>query len=152
MAKRNFPDFCADLLLGHNVPGLHEKVEVTFNGRRPSLSLWELTSIGVTEPQHYVHLSECRPIATKHNSHSEEGEHFVSSEVQRLVKDGLVKPSTSQWRVQALVKTNSKYERRAIVDWSNWFVSHTDAYPPPRIDTVLSNTASLVHSTCSDYY
>lgn len=136
------PFLCADVLLGHNFLELHKTVEIRFNGHHPSLSICGLTAARVNHPSLFAYLStNCRPIATKSRRHTQEDELFIQSEVARMLKEGIIEPSKSPWRAQVLVTTNERQKKRMVIDYSQTInrYTHLDAYPLPRIDSMVEN-------------
>ena len=153
------PHLCADVLLGHDFLCLHERLEMPFGGSRPPVSLCNLTAAKVSEPKLFQNLSPmCKPITTRTRRHSIPDQLFIRGEVQKLLRDGIIEPSTSPWRAQVLVTSNERHKKRMVVDYSQTINRYTylDAYPLPRIDTMIEKIAGYeVYSTLdlrSAYY
>ena len=94
--------------------------------------------------------SECRPIASKSRRYSRSNSVFISYEVKRLFKEGLIEPSNSPWRAQPLVVTQENHKRRMVIDYSQTVNKYTllDAYLLPRMRDVVQNVARYkVYST-----
>ena len=90
------PNLCADILLGHDFLNLHQKLEIPFDGHKPSISLCSLTAANVPLPALFGNLSSnCKPITTKSRRHSHSDELFIRQKVQKLLHDGIIEPSTS---------------------------------------------------------
>ena len=89
-----------------------------------------------------MHLSsDCKPIAVKSRRHTKDEEEFIKKETQRLLNEGIIKPSKSPWRAQVLVtKETEKHKKRMVIDYSQTINRYTelDAYPIPRIDNMVS--------------
>ena len=70
-------------------------------------------------PQLFVNLSDdCRPIATKSRKYSRDDSVFISSEVKRLLAEGIIEPSLSPWRGQVVVVKGENHRKRIVVDYS----------------------------------
>jgi hypothetical protein len=131
---------CADVLLGHDFLNLHQRLEMPFGGNRPTISLCNLTAAQVPLPILFENLSpDCKPIATKSMRHSPLDEAFIRGEIQRLLRDNIIEPSSSPWRAQVLVTTNDNHKRRMVVDYSQTInrFTYLDAYPLPRIGELV---------------
>ena len=65
-------------------------------------------------------------------------------EIDHLYSEGVIKPSMSPWRAQiVVVKDANNNKRHMCVDYSqtvNLF-TELDAYPLPRIETLINNLA-----------
>ncbi|XP_062909829.1 LOW QUALITY PROTEIN: uncharacterized protein LOC134349429 [Mobula hypostoma] len=76
-------------------------------------------------------------------------EAFIKSEVQRLLREGVIETSTSPWRAQVVVVRN-RAKNRMVVDYSQTINRFTqlDAYPLPRIADMVNQIAQYkVYST-----
>lgn len=63
------------------------KVGIPFGGKRGKPLLRGLDVVNVQSPPSFAHLSpDCKPIVTKFSRLSGENEHFIRSEIQRLLK------------------------------------------------------------------
>ena len=81
---------------------------------------------------------------------SEHDKKFISSEVRRLLTDGLIEPSNSPWRAQPFIVTPENHKKRMVIDYSQTINKFTqaDTYPLPRIQDVVNNVAKFkVYST-----
>ncbi len=117
-------------------------VTLHFNGPLPPLTIRSrpapvcgLSALKVEPPSLFANLTEdCHPIATRSRRYSAADRAFVTTEVARLLKEGVIAPSNSPWRAQDLVvKTGAK--PRMVIDYSQTINQFTllDAYPLPRI-------------------
>ncbi|XP_055878884.1 uncharacterized protein LOC129925016 [Biomphalaria glabrata] len=94
-------NLCEDVILGHDFLEQHESVQITFQGFKPSMVLNGMKAANVEPaPLFQNMLKECRPIATKSRRYSANDTLFINSEVERLLKDGIIEPSTSPLRAQ----------------------------------------------------
>ena len=75
---------------------VYENVEV--------LVIGNLCAIYVPPPSLFMHLSsDCKPIAVKSRKHTKHDEESIKKETQRLLDEGIIKPSKSPWRAHVLV-------------------------------------------------
>ena len=145
------PNLCADILLGHDFLNRHQKLEISFSGQRPPLSVCTLSPARIESPSLFQNLlSNCKPIATKSRCHSSFDEEFIRAEIHKLLNDNIVEPSTSPWRAQVLVTSNERHRKRMVVDYSQTINRFTclDAYPLPRLDRLIEKISRYaVYST-----
>ena len=69
---------------------------------------------------------------------------FINKEIDCLYSEEIIKPSMSLWRAQiVVVKDASNNKRRKCVDYSQTINLFTelDAYPLPRIETLINDLA-----------
>jgi len=88
--------------------------------RRTWMSL-TLTCFGAFEAKPvrlFEHLTPyCQPIAAK-SSHSRADQKFIWNQVCQLLRDDIIEPSSSPWRVQLVIVKNEKNKKRMCVDYS----------------------------------
>ena len=147
------PDLCADIILGHDFLGQHSEVRFPFNGAEDPLSVCGVAAADVARPSLFKNLAEdCAPIATKSRRHSEPDGRFISAEISRLLKEGIIEPSSSPWRAQVLVTTNERHKRRLVVDYSQTINRFTllDAYPLPRLDKMAESISKYKYYSTFD--
>ena len=66
----------------------------------------------VGPPELFANLTaDCHPIATKSQRYSRDDRKFIDAETQRLLKEGIIEPSNSPWRVQVVVTRNETTRR-----------------------------------------
>ena len=67
---------------------------------------------------------------------------FIESEVQRLLAEGIIEPSRSPWRAQAVVTANGN-KKRLVIDYSQTINRFTqlDAYPLPNMEKMVGDVA-----------
>ena len=89
---------------------------------------------------------DCRPITTKSRRHSNADCRFISTEIRRLLAEGIIEPSTSPWRAQVVVTSNENHKKRMCIDYSQTINKFTllDGYPLPRMKDVI-NKVSQYH-------
>ena len=111
-------DLCTDVILGTDFQEQHESIVIKYGGDEPSLTLCALPFLAAEPPFLFSNLTEdCGPIATKSRRHSSEDREFIEKETRRLLQEGIVEPSNSPWRVQALVVDNGG-TKRMVLDYS----------------------------------
>ena len=92
----------------------------------------------VTPPSLFKSLpKDIKPIATKSRSFNKDDRDFIKTEIQSLLKAGMIQRSDSAWRAQVLVAKDefNRRRKRLCVDYSQTINLYTnvDAYPLPRI-------------------
>ena len=126
------PDLCTDVLLGLDFQTKHERVILEYGGALPPLVLCALTDVKLNQQGNeplatmevdpvkpFANLApDCKPIATKSRRYSADDRHFISSEVQRLLKEGIIEPSNSPWRAQVVVTKTENHKKRLVIDYS----------------------------------
>ena len=129
-------NLCAEIILGHDFLGLHQSIEIPFDGDREPVSFCNLAAAKIEPPTLFENLTEgWKPIATKSRRHNKPDADFIESEVQRLLKEGIIEPSHSPWRAQVLVIAPVGHKKRMVVDYSQTVNKYTqlDAYPQKKI-------------------
>ena len=135
-------DLCIDIILGLDFQSQHESVTLKLGGKKPPLIICGLSALNVEPPSLFENLSpNCAPVVAKSRRYSNEDRKFISSEVQRLLKEGIIEPSTSSWRSQVVVVKDKK--KRLVIDYSETINKFTelDAYPLPLIDEYVNKIA-----------
>lgn len=138
------PKLCTDLIIGHDIMKQHSKLDISFGGSKPPLSICCLTEAKVAPPLLFGNLTKnCRPIACKPRRHSEEDEKFITNEIKNLLKEGIIEESMSPWRAQVLVTKNERHRKRMVIDYSQTINKFTllDAYPVPNIEDLVAKIA-----------
>ena len=84
----------------------------------------------------------CKIIATKFYKYSKADRKFEKHQIQQMLKDDIMQPSTSAWRAQIIVTQdpNPHHRKRLCVDFSETINVYTelDAYPLTRIDDMAN--------------
>ena len=127
-------DLCTDIIIGKDTLKKHKRVIFNFNGSKEDLVLGAVDpnpkdvpsnvtplpfgTVGIPSPPLFTHLSKkTKPIATKSHRQSPADRQFIKTEILRLQKQGIIKPSISPWRAQAFVtKETSTHKRRMVVE------------------------------------
>ena len=138
-------DLLTDVVLGQDFMNKHQNVDIYLGGPLPTLHLGALQTVKSSTPVLlFEHLkADCRPIATKSRRYSRPDSEFISEEIKRLLKEGLIEPSHSPWRAQPLVVVQENHKRRMVIDYSQTVNKFTvlDAYPLPRMQDVVQKVA-----------
>ena len=139
-------NLCSDVILGQDFMKQHKSVVFNFGGDKPSLivstigTVSTLTAMKIPSPKLFEHLTDdCRPIAVRSRKQTPANAKFIHEEVQKLLADGIIVPSTSPWRAQVLVtKENQTHKRRMVVDYKQTINRFTklDAYPLPDTEDI----------------
>ena len=96
-----------------------------------------LVAANIDPPKLFYNIKEdCRPIACKSRKYSDSDKLFISEEVSKLLKAGIIERSHSPWRAQVLITNDDRHRRRMVIDYSRTINKFTelDAYPLPRLD------------------
>ena len=137
-------DLVADVILGDSFMNEHSSVIFQFGGAKPSLVLSSLPTMNVMLPPMFSNLDrDIKPIAVKSRRFSLQDRLFIKTEIQRLLSNGVIKPSRSPWRAQVLVDRKEGRKPRLCIDYSRTVNLYTtsDAYPIPRIDEMVNAVA-----------
>ena len=145
------PGLCSDLILGLNFQSQYDNVTFKYNWTKPPLSASSLTTLNIEpkSPSKNV-TAECHPIATKSPRQNKDDLTFISNEVERLLKEGIIEPSQSPWRAQVVVMKDENHEKHLAIDYPQTIHRFTqfDSFPLPRIsDTVNEIAQYKVFST-----
>ena len=100
--------------------------------------------LNMDPPEPFANLTpDCYPIATKSRRYSQEDLLFIDSEVERLLKEGIIERSKSPWRAQVVVTKDENHKKRLAIDYSQTINKFTllDAFPLPRIDELVNQIA-----------
>ena len=145
------PRLCSDLILGLDFQSQHDSVTFEYSCIRPPLSVCGLTRLNIDLPSPFANLtSDCHPVDAKSRCYSVEDLTFISEEVERLLKEGIIEPSQSPWRAQVVVTKDENHKKCLTIDYSQTVNRFTqlDAFPLPRIsDTINEITQYRVFST-----
>ena len=136
-------NLCAKLIIGLDLLSQHKSITMNYGGNLPPLTICGLSTLNIDPPALFQNLTpNCHPVATKRRSYSKEDNEFIRTEVDRLIKEGIIESSNSPWRAQiVVVRKNEK--KRLAVDYSETINRFTllDAYPIPRIKDQINQIA-----------
>ena len=137
-------NLCTDVILGQNWQEQHESITICFGGAAPPVNICGLSTLCTNPPPLFQFLSsECKPVASKSRRYCMEDKAFISTEIDKLLDEGIIELSDSPWRAQVVVTRNENHKKRLVIDYSetiNRFMQ-LDAYPMPRIDDTVNQIA-----------
>ena len=146
-----FQDLCSDIILGLDFQSQHQRLIFNFNGDSPDLiisrnSNCSLTAADTNEVFLFANLSpDVKPIATRSRRYSQEDRRFIQENIDKLLSEEIIRPSSSPWRAQVVVISDefNRHKKRLCVDYSQTINIYTelDAYPLPRIDDMINELA-----------
>ena len=142
-------NLCCDILLGQDFQAQHKQVVFRYEGNKDDLVVsydsCALTAASADVPSLFSNLSpKCKPIAVKSRRFNNNDRKFIDEEIHRLHSEGIIRPSVSPWRAQVVVVKNAETNnRRMCIDYSQTINLFTelDAYPLPKIDTLINDLA-----------
>ena len=164
-------NLCADVILGREFMKKHKSVKFNFGGSLPELTLPSVVSacsvsevsespapdkstMNVPHPALFENLTpDCKPIAIKSKRKSAADTRFIRNEVEKLLQEGRIQPSTSPWRAQVLLTPDEpNHRKRMVVDYSRTINRFTelDAYPLPRIDEQVQEVSTYKYYSTYD--
>ena len=135
---------CMDVIIGQDILRQHESLDLVFGGNRATLTICGLRTVLVKPPALFANLkSDCKPVAIKSRQYSKADRDFVEIEIQRLLKEDIIEPSSSPWHAQVVVTANERHKKRMVVDYFQTINHFTnlDAYPLPHIDEQINEIA-----------
>ena len=138
-------DLVSDVILGRDFMNLHLSVNIHFGEKKPTLYLGKLrivktpTTVSLFKPLS----NDRRPISTKSRHYSNTDQSFISSEIQRLLKEDLIERSSSPLRAKPLVVAHENHKKRMVIDCSQTINKFTllDTYPLPRMRDAVNSVA-----------
>ncbi|XP_072368251.1 uncharacterized protein [Scyliorhinus torazame] len=90
------PNVCAALLLGLDFQCNLQSLTLKFGGPLPPLIVCSLVTLKVDPPSLFANLTpDCKPVTTRSRRYSTQDRTFIRSEVQRLLREGIIKASNS---------------------------------------------------------
>ena len=137
-------NLCTDVILGQNWQEQHESVTICFGGTAPFVTICGLSTLHVDPPPLFQFLVPgYKPIASKSRRYCMEDKEFISTEINKLLEEGIIEPSDSPWKAQVVVTRNERHKKRLVIDYSETINRFTqlDAYPMPRIDDTVNQIA-----------
>ena len=135
-------NLCSDIILGQDFLKLLKSATFETGGQRDSILISPekvccVTAANVHPPRLFrFQKKDIHPIATPSRRYNESDASFITTEVQKLLHEGVIEPSESPWRAQVLVTKIENHKRRMVIDYSQTINRFTelDAYPLPRIN------------------
>ena len=140
------PNLCCEVLFGQDFMNKHKSVVLDSFDGVGNLHVTGLAMANVDTPQVFPHLKEnCSPIATKSRRFNDDELSFVREEIQHLLDEDIIEPSNSPWRAQVVIvdPDDDIHRKRMVIDYSRTINKFTDldAYPTPRIDTLVEKVS-----------
>ena len=130
---------CAQTILGLDFLSQHQSITMKYGGSQPPLTVCGLTTLKVEPASLFTNLTpNCRPVADRRRNYSSDDKEFISREIERMLKEGIIENSNSPWRAQVVVVKKGEKKRLAI-DYSQTINLYTqlDAYPLPLISDII---------------
>lgn len=123
-----------------------------FMKRYQDLFIWDNDSFGRTSViTHKIDTGDAKPIEQRFYRTSYQNQLFIKEEIQRLLKAGLITPSTSQWTSPVVVVDKKNGKKRLCVDYRKLNkATKKDCYPLPRIDDMLETLSGAQWFTSLD--
>ena len=110
-------NLCKEVILGHELMNQLESVTFKFDGSHPPIELCGVASASVASPSLFGNLTtDCHLIVNKSRRFNNADKRFIQYEVEKLLKDHVIEPSSSPWRSQVLVTPEGRHKRRMVVD------------------------------------
>lgn len=125
-----------------HIGNLNDKQRQMFEdlmSKHQNLFAWESDDFGRTSAiTHSIDTGSAAPIKQRFYRTSYQNQLFIKEEIQRLLKAGLIVPSSSQWTSPVVVVEKKNGKKRLCVDYRKLNnVTKKDSYPLPRIDDML---------------
>ena len=145
------PNLCSDIILGQDFMSQHSTISFAFGGSKKDLVISDPISCSVPSalvdiPSLFSNIDpDCKPITTKSKRSGEGDRLFIQTEIEKMIKEGVIEESTSPWRAQVLIVTNERQRKRLVVDYSRTINRFTrlDAYPLPRMDDLAQEISKF---------
>ena len=110
---------CTELIIGQEILNQHDSLKMYFGGKKPVLTVCGLANLNDTPSSLFSNIDPaCKPIAVKSRRYNHLDKKFIDAEVQRLLMDDIIEPSTSPWRAQVVVVSDETPKKRMVVDYS----------------------------------
>ena len=127
----------------------HSTISLAFGGSKKDLVISHPISCSVPSalvdtPSLFSNIDPaCKPITTKSKRCGEGDRLFIQTEIEKMIKEGVIEESTSPWRAQVLIVMNERQCKRLVVNCSITIYRFTrlDAYPLPRMDNLAQEIA-----------
>ena len=100
----------------------------------------DITELGRTDlVTHKIYTENVPPIRSRPYSVAPTEQAFIKDEIQRMLDNGLIRPSNSPWTSPVVLVKKKNGNVRFCVDYRRVnAVTKKDAYPLPRIDEMLN--------------
>lgn len=130
--------FWCSVILEHDFLRHHSNVEISFGGQKRPLKLCEpITALFANL------ISGCKPIDIKSRRHTNDENHFIHTEIKKMLREVIIEPSYSTWRAKVLVTSSENHIKRIVIAYSQTIYKFTrlNEYPLPRIDNMIREIA-----------
>jgi len=144
---------CDSAILGINALSQFKSLQIDFDGTLPALKIASTSSLqekiseiadkpsvlDIDPVALFSKIPSDRPIRSPSRYCTRENREFIKAEVNKLLKEKIIVPSSSSWRSQAFVTKAPSGKRRMVIDFSSTInrATELDAYPVPLITNVL---------------
>ena len=118
------PNLCSDIILGQDFMSQHSPISLEFRGSKKDLVISHPISCSVPSalkdiPSLFSNIDPaCKPITTKCKSCGEGDRLFIQTEIEKMIKEGVIEESTSPLKAKILIVTNERQRKRLVVDYS----------------------------------
>lgn len=156
-------NLCADVLLGIDFQKQHSSVTIEYGGSRSPLKIsnsnnhavCSLAEADIPKPSLFANMKKnVKPIVTKSRIFTSSNKEFIAKEIKSLLAEGVIEPCISPWRAQVVISTDefNRHRKRMCIDYSTTVNIYTDldAYPLPRIDTMVNTLAEYKYFSTFD--
>ena len=77
---------------------------------------------------------------------------FIKCDIQRVLSEGIIKPSTSLWWIPVVVTKDDNHRKRHVIECSQTIneITQLDAYPVPNMDDFINKIAQYKVFTSAD--
>ena len=110
-----------------------------------------MITFSILPTQIFANLAEnCKAIPVKSRKYSKQDIAFAATEVNRLLSEGTIGPSTSPWRAQIVVSTKERHKKRMVIDYFqmvNRFITLDANHLPKTEELVNKVTQYKIYST-----
>ena len=142
------PTLCCDIILGLDFQSQHQRVIFELGGNLQDIVVSddETCVVAIAETQEVSLFSNLtagvKPIATESRCFSNEDSLFIQVNVDKMLREGVIRPNSSLWRAQVLIVKDeaNRHKKRLCIDYSQTINIYTelDAYPLPHIDNMIN--------------
>ena len=104
-----FENLSSDVILALDFQSQHQRLIFNFNGESPDLivssdSHCSLAAANTNEVSLFSNLApDAKPIATKSRRYSQDDRNFIQDNVDKLLSEEVIRPSSSPWKAQVVV-------------------------------------------------
>jgi hypothetical protein len=116
------------------------------------LFVWSSDEFGRTSViKHSIDTGDSKPVKQRFYRTSYQNQQFIKEEIQRMLRNGLILPSKSQWTSPVVVVEKKNGKKRLCVDYRKLnSVTKKDNYPLPRVDDMLETLSGSKYFSSLD--